>query len=81
MQMFQEVFEAIQMLHEDTGLPRNTREKLSSIVQLLNTQEDVSLRVSKALSVLDDLQEDNNIQPFIRTQLYNVASLLECLEH
>jgi len=51
--------------------------KIESTIFALQEEATVSLRASKALHELEDLAEDNNMQPHIRTQIFNVVSLLE----
>lgn len=77
MSEFQLVIEAIQEMMEDSSLPKNVREKLILSMQALEDETAVPLRASKALQELEDIAEDNNMQPHVRTQIFNVVSLLE----
>ena len=73
----QEVVAELIRLEEDLGVPKNVREKLSEAVSVLSSNGDISMNVSKALHMLDELSEDNNLQVYTRTQLWNVVSMLE----
>lgn len=66
-------------LREDNSLPRNIKEKIEEIITILNTSTDSSIKVNKALDILEDVADDTNIEPYTRTQVWNVASLLEKL--
>jgi uncharacterized protein (UPF0147 family) len=39
----------------------------------------MSLRVDKAQQELEEISADANLQPFTRTQLWNIVSLLETI--
>ncbi|MFH1174322.1 MAG: UPF0147 family protein [archaeon] len=76
-----ELLKALQELETDDDLPRNVRERMREIREnLQNKKEDSSLIVNKSLTLLDSLAEDNNLQGFVRTQIYHVSSLLEKLQ-
>ncbi len=66
-------------LLEDNTVPRNVKTKLQGILSALNEDAELSLRVNKALNILDEISDDNNIQTYTRTQLWNIASVLESL--
>ncbi|OYT32734.1 hypothetical protein DRJ22_01435 [Candidatus Woesearchaeota archaeon] len=77
MSPIQQAVELLQEVGTDTGIPKNIKTKIAEIVKLLNAQEETSLRISKALSELEKLTEDINVEPYTRSQLFNVASILE----
>ena len=77
----QHIIEMLLEICEDTSTPKQVREKLTSISQLLRNGEDPSMIVNKALHELDDVVNDSNLQPFTRTQLWSVVSLLEEKNH
>lgn len=66
-------------LLEDNTVPRNVRNKLSDVITLLEGEEDESIKVNKALDEFDEISNDTNLQPYTRTQLWNVVSMLENL--
>jgi hypothetical protein len=72
-----EVSEFITELKEDMTVPRNIRKKLDEIIDILNNNElDVSLRVDKAVFILDEMNEDSNVPAFTRTQIWSLVSML-----
>lgn len=74
------VIEALQEIAGDNTVPRNVKEKLTKIVEVLKQEkEDFLLRKDKALSELDEVVEDTNLQAYTRTQIWNVVSALEMM--
>ncbi|MBU1201317.1 MAG: UPF0147 family protein [Nanoarchaeota archaeon] len=76
----QEAICSLEELKEDSMVPKNVKLKISGIIQELKTDKDQSLKVNKSLSDLDEICEDMNIPPFIRTQLWGVTSMLEKIQ-
>ncbi|MBU0979985.1 MAG: UPF0147 family protein [Nanoarchaeota archaeon] len=74
-----DVLRAIKELKEDSTVPRNVRSHLEKAEEEMKTEEEMSVRVNKALNALEDVTEDMNIQPYTRSQLWNVVSMLEKL--
>lgn len=72
-----EIIMAVNALKEDESIPKNIKAKLDMILGNLNDESEASLKVSKCLHILDEVSEDLNIQPFIRTQIWNISSMLE----
>lgn len=68
---------AIQELQEDSATPKNIKLKLSNAVTILGQNAEMSTKISKALGELEELASDHNIQSHIRTQIFNIVSLLE----
>ena len=74
------IIEALQEISTDNTVPRNVKEKLTKIVEVLKQEkEDFLLRKDKALSELDEVVEDTNLQAYTRTQIWNVVSALEMM--
>jgi len=71
------VMAALSELEDDNTVPKNVRAKIVHIKTSLSDNTDLSIRTSKALSDLDDLTNDCNLQSYIRTQIYGIVSLLE----
>ena len=64
-------------LREDNSVPRNVKDKLQFCSQALQEKCDVSLKVDKVRGALEEISEDSNLQPYTRTQIWNIASALE----
>ena len=73
------IIEALQELHGDNTVPKNVKSKVSGVIDVLKGNDDVSIRVNKALSELDEISEDTNLQSYTRTQVWNIASMLEMI--
>ncbi|MBN2368132.1 UPF0147 family protein [Candidatus Woesearchaeota archaeon] len=71
------IIDVMSELLEDNTVPRNVKNKIQSIIDFLNEDTELSLRINKALNILDEISDDNNIQPYTRTQIWNIASVLE----
>ena len=68
---------ALQELEQDSSTPKNVKMKLANVVKYLGENAEVSIKISKALSELEELSTDINMQSYTRTQLFNIVSLLE----
>lgn len=62
---------------EDATVPKNIKAKIDIIVSGLSKDEETQILVNRALNELDEVSDNNNIEPFIRTQLWSVVSILE----
>ena len=72
--------DAIDQLIEDTSVPRNIRRGADNAKKRLqNKGEPLDVRVSSAVSTLDDLANDPNIPLHGRTLIWNIISGLEAL--
>lgn len=77
---FDDVLSAIDEILEDATVPRNVKNKMEEIKQIILRQDiETSIKINQALNILDDLSEESNINSFTRTQIWNVASLLESI--
>jgi len=76
---FSQIIEALNDLKNDQGIPKNLKNKILEMLEDLKATEDNSMVVNKLLSELEDISSDINLQPFVRTQLYNISSMLETL--
>ena len=74
---FESVIEELQLLEED-GVPKNVKVQIEEIISFLKDENiDRSIRISKALVVLDNIANDINLAPHCRTQFWNLSSMLE----
>lgn len=67
-------------LHEDLTVPKNVRLKIEGIIKTLKEETTISIKINKALNDLDEVASDVNIQPYTRTQIWNIVSILEKLQ-
>ncbi len=73
------IIEILEELKTDTSVPRNVKEKIKNTIGALKENSEIKLRINKALHELDEIADDVNLQPYTRTQIWNVVSLLEKL--
>jgi uncharacterized protein (UPF0147 family) len=73
------IIEALQELSNDSTVPRNIKVKVENVINILkdDKEPDDNIKVNKALSELDEISDDTNIQTFTRAQIWNIASMLE----
>ncbi len=79
MDVLAQVLFALEELGQDLSAPKNVKVKVAETIKLLNSDAEISIKASKALSELEELTEDSNMQSDIRTQLFNIVSQLEVL--
>lgn len=64
----------------DVSVPRNIRRSAEEARNLLlNEEEDVGIRVSSAIYLLEEMSNDRNLPIHTRTVIWNVASELETI--
>lgn len=72
-----EIIDLLQELENDITVPKNVKLKVKGIIGTLKEDKELSIRVNVVLNDLDDIADDANVQPYTRTQIYGVVSLLE----
>ena len=77
MDTFQQALFALSELGNDSSTPKNVKAKIVIALKLLSDDTERSLKISKALSELEELTSDSNLKSDTRTQLFNIVSLLE----
>ena len=76
--MIDQVIANLELLKEDLTLPKNVKERVeNSIIFLKEKDTENAVKVDKAIQELDDLADDPNIPNYLKTQLWNILSLLE----
>jgi|GEM_PF-2047380 len=71
-----QALDAMRQLIEDSTVPKNVRSKLQETIMLLE-KANGPLIMCKARENIESLSENLNLESFVRTQLFNVAGLLE----
>ncbi len=71
------VLEVLKELSEDSIVPKNIKSKISEVIEILEGDSEMSLKISKALHELEEISDDSNLQAFTRTQIWNITSMLE----
>lgn len=69
-------------LKEDGDIPSNVKETLDESIQVLEEgDEELSVRINTVASLLDEVSNDPNIAQHTRTEVWNIASLLESADN
>jgi uncharacterized protein (UPF0147 family) len=75
------VNKAIELLEDvmrDRGVPRNVKNSIEeSLRNLREEKESDNVKISTAISVLDDASNDPNLSFYARTKIWDVVSKLE----
>ena len=72
-----EIIDTLSELQEDPTLPKNTNSKLQEVIDILNSDSESSMKVNKAFNILEGIADNTNLQSYIRTQIWNITSMLE----
>ena len=72
-----EIIEILNELEEDATVPRNVKNKIKTVMNVLKEEVDLKIKVNKILHELDEVADDPNLQSYTRTQIWNVVSMLE----
>ncbi len=73
----EEIIDILTELEEDHTVPKNVKQKVKVVSGMLKGEGDVKIKVNKVLHELDDIADDPNLQPYTRTQIWSVVSMLE----
>lgn len=66
---------------ERDSIPSNVSDLLREASEKLQDEDqDISVRVNSASSILDQISNDPNIRQHTRTQIWNLASKVESLD-
>jgi uncharacterized protein (UPF0147 family) len=75
--------EAIQTLEQvatNYSTPKIIKKRVTDLVNTLKSEEDsMSVRASKAISMLDDITQDPNMPSYVRVTLWQAVSKLESI--
>lgn len=64
-------------LKDDSTVPKNVKLKINSILKILNEKTEKHIKTSKILNELEEIADDINLQPYVRTQIWDAISSLE----
>ncbi|BAW30774.1 MAG TPA: UPF0147 family protein [Methanothermobacter sp.] len=77
---FERVSEILKNIMEDTSVPRNIRRAAEESNEILqDEEEDVTIRASTVISILDEISNDPNIPIHARTLIWEILSELESI--
>ncbi len=70
---------ALKQIISDTTIPKNIIQRVEHTIKLLQAKEEIPIKVSKALTEIEEITFDNNIESITRTQLFNISTILEII--
>lgn len=77
----EELNRAMEILNEivnDSTVPKNIKDICNTTLTRLNNQEEkIHIRIGASIGMLDELSQNTNLPSHTRTQIWEVASLLE----
>lgn len=73
----QEIIDALREVLDDGGLPKAVQAKLDELIVILEGPGEERLKANKVLCELEELSYNTTLPSFIRTQLWNISSMLE----
>lgn len=76
-----EINELLKALAKDTAISKNIRDILEYICEELKDGNNLSVKIDAALQKIEDLSLDPNLSPYVRTQIWNLTSLLESAQN
>lgn len=75
------VKKAIDAMLSDKLLPKSVVAKLNTCTGILNNKkEEMQLKINKVHDILNEITEDSNLPAFVKTQVWNIASILETID-
>lgn len=72
-----DIINGLKELLEESSVPKNIKENIQRVIKTLGEDDEESVRINKALNELDEVADDVNMQPYTRTQIWNIVSMLE----
>ncbi len=76
-----QIAELLSQIIEDTSVPRNIRRSAEEAKNLLlDEKQDLGVRVSSAIYILEEISNDRNLPIHARSVVWNVASELETIK-
>jgi uncharacterized protein (UPF0147 family) len=81
MERLQSTMETLESFKENKDLPREIRNQIRDIYDILKDEKNgsISVRAANAVSMLDSLTQNRHMESHIRTSLWHVVSKLESI--
>jgi uncharacterized protein (UPF0147 family) len=70
----------LDLMINDTSIPRNVRAHLSDAQKKLKDDTDVDLAIGSVIYTLDEVSQDINLPMHARTMVWNLMSELEAMK-
>lgn len=69
----------LQELLNDDQVPRNVKSRVQEVMAILKSKEELSVKKHKAMDKMEEFNDDTNLKPYTRSQIWDVVSQLENL--
>jgi len=76
-----QAIQVLNMINEDTSVPRNIRRAAAEAIEALTDEkiDSNAVKASNAISILDEVSQDPNCPLHARTKIWNAVSILETI--
>ena len=71
------IIDVMKQLLDDQVVPRNVKARIDNAMKALQEKQDISIKINKALDELEEIGDDANMEPYTRSQIWNLVSALE----
>ena len=75
-----EICEMLDLLVNDTAIPKNIRKALTDAHIRLKSTEELNVKVSAAIYLIESISDDINMPAHARTQIWSIVGALESLK-
>lgn len=76
-----QVIQILTSISEDTSVPRNIRRAANeAITSMEDAKDEMVVRASNGISILDEISQDPNCPLYARTKIWNAVSVLETIK-
>lgn len=76
-----QVIQILTSISEDTSVPRNIRRAANeAITSMEDDKNEMVVRASNGISILDEISQDPNCPLYARTKIWNAVSVLETIK-
>jgi uncharacterized protein (UPF0147 family) len=75
-----QVSEMLDVLVNDTTIPKNIRKALSDAKERLGGKDELNVKVSAAVYLIESISDDINMPPHARTQIWSILGALESIK-
>ena len=79
MEKIKQAIEILDQIISDPTVPKNIKNAAREAKESLDSQDEIKIKVDRALQYLDAVADDPNMPIYTRTQIWNVMSMLESI--
>lgn len=74
------IHEMMTEMLQDTSIPKNIRKAISEAKQRIEGEDELSVKISASIYLIESVSNDINIPPHARTQLWAIMGALESVK-